>query len=627
MFGISYETWKSVCEMYFTLRKETMRHCLQWFPFTRLTYSDEELLVSKSFFDEFIKTGTFLLYSDAVHQSDNFMQKSDGSFRNATLIAPILYLVLQSVGKTIHEHYNSIRPRPIAVYYAGNFTHERPHYKQDYDDFFKELNASVDEYQYYIKTDITNFFSNINLDKLLAQIDRICNAAYTIFPQTQLHLFKELLAFCGNGHFPLVENSIASSYLATVVYLDEVDTKLYNFISDKVSVFSSFRFVRYVDDLYILISSNKPTGYLNDAYNEIRNEYSSLLKEVGLAINTSKCRFAEIHSLNDDLKKSLYDEFFNDQKHNIEELFHGALYRFLCDLSTELILDSVDIEKYNKLIEKHFSSDDIEFTSTEVFNYFVYEDEMELLSAPVIKEISDLVKYSISFIALDPRRLTIMIMKTKDEGAIKGLLNQLFERDRKNNWNLYDTSIAISYLIQRNFRHPDLLAILLKRHAKLHEYYTVNCKNKFVNCLSDNHTNALGQILMTDSKAMYLYFMYLCEMKRENYMVAFAYHKSFFDRVTADLEFKFNRQPREKHPNYKGFYRDESLIKIYKKFENGEKTIKKAQTMRHSNPLCHSSSELLDCNDTSKELIDIMNALMKLLNEYAVSCTQCPSLS
>ena len=65
-----------------------------------------------------------------------------------------------------------------------------------------------------------------------------------------------------------------------------------------------------------------------------------------------------------------YDEYFNGQKHNIEELFSGALYRFLNDLSLELLLDSIDIERYNELINKHFSSDDIEFTPSEVFNYF-----------------------------------------------------------------------------------------------------------------------------------------------------------------------------------------------------------------------------------------------------------------
>ena len=159
----------------------------------------------------------------------------------------------------------------------------------------------------------------------------------------------------------------------------------------------------------------------------------------------------------------MYDEYFNGQKHNIEELFSGALQKFLSDLSVELLLDSIDIEKYNELINKHFSSDDIEFTPSEVFNYFVYENEEELQSKPVVEEIVGLVKQSISFINLDPKRLTVMIMKTKEDRAIKGFLSQLFKRNRAEKWNSYDTTIAISYLIQSKFQFIDLLNVLSNR--------------------------------------------------------------------------------------------------------------------------------------------------------------------
>lgn len=161
---------------------------------------------------------------------------------------------------------------------------------------------------------------------------------------------------------------------------------------------------------------------MHNAYNEIRNEYSSILKNYGLALNAKKCCLKESKEINLELKKSLYDEYFNGQKHNIEELFSGALYRFLNDLSIELLFDSIDIERYNELINEHFSSDDIEFTPSEVFNYFVYEDEDELKSEPVVKEIVGLVERSISFISLDPKRLTVMIMKTQSDKAIKGFL-------------------------------------------------------------------------------------------------------------------------------------------------------------------------------------------------------------
>lgn len=616
LFGIKYDTWKSVCDMYFSLKTGSLKSYLQWFPFTKLSEKDKNTISSEDFYNQYIKTGSFVLFHSVMHQSENFLQKSDGSFRDSSLVGPILYLVLQSVGKEISNQYTSVRPSNVSVYYAGNYEYLRPKYKQDYDDFFKELNASVDEYQYFIKTDITNFFSNINVDKLVAQIDKVCNTDGVAFSQTQLHLFKELLIYCGNGRFPLIENSVASSFLATIVYLDVIDSALHNYISNKIKAFSNFRMVRYVDDLYILISTDKPIGYLHDAYNEIRNEYSSILKEFGLALNTKKCCIKESKEINQELKKSLYDEYFNGQKHSIEELFSGSLQRFLSDLSIELLFDSIDIETYNELIYKHFSSDGVEFTPSEVFNYFVYENEEELRSEAVIKEIVDIVEQGISFISLDPKRLTVMIMKTQNGKAIKGFLNQLFKRNRADKWNSYDTTIAISYLIQSRFIHMDLLDILSSRHPKLYGYYFYNCKSSFINTLNLERVNRLCKVIASDTKAHYLYFMYLCETKRENYMAAFAYYKNYFDRVTADLDFVFNRNPRLKKPNYKGFYQEGAFKTFYSNMDNCDDVISKAHKLRNSNPLSHSSSELLDNDNTSDELEDCIKALSKFIYGY-----------
>lgn len=616
MFGVSYDTWKSVCNMYFSLNTCSQKAYLQWFPFTKLSSDDKETISGEDFYKSYIKTASFMLFPPAMHQSENYLQKGDGSFRDSSLIAPVLFLFLQSIGLEIHNCYSPIRLSETSVYYAGNYRRLRPKYKQDYDDFFKELNASIDEYQYFIKTDITNFFANINVDKLIAQVDKVCNSDTVVFSQTQLHLFKELLIYCGNGRFPLIENSVASSFLATVVYLDTVDKALHEYIATNVTVFSSFRIVRYVDDMYILISSDKPIGYLHEAYNEIRNVYSSILKDVGLALNAKKCCLKESKEINQELKKSLYDEYFNGQKHNIEELFSGALQHFLSDLSIELLLDSIDIEKYNELINKHFSSDDIEFTSSEVFNYFVYEDETELQSEAVVKEIVGLVERSISFISLDPKRLTVMIMKTKSDKAIKGFLNQLFRNNRLDKWNSYDTTIAISYLIQSKFRHMDLLDILSNRHPNLYSYYFHHCKRSTIQCFNFWRIKKLSEIIAKDNKAHYLYFMYLCDMKRANYMAAFAYYKNYFDRVTADFDFALRSDQRLRKPNFNAFYKEGAFIKFYSGIDDSEDVIQIAHKLRNANPLSHSSSELLDNNNTSDDLYKSIKALSKLIYGY-----------
>ena len=107
------------------------------------------------------------------------------------------------------------------------------------------------------KTDISNFFSNINLDVLMRQIDIVCNCNTPQISQIHLRLYKELFAYCGDGKFPLIDNSVVSSYLASVIYLDPIDCKIYQYIEKNISVFTDFRIIRYVDDMYILVSSEK----------------------------------------------------------------------------------------------------------------------------------------------------------------------------------------------------------------------------------------------------------------------------------------------------------------------------------------------------------------------------------
>ena len=281
-----------------------------------------------------------------------------------------------------------------------------------------------------------------------------------------------------------------------------------------------------------------------------------------------------------------------------------------------MLFDSIDIERYNELINEHFSSDDIEFTPSEVFNYFVYEDEDELKSEPVVKEIVGLVERSISFISLDPKRLTVMIMKTQSDKAIKGFLNQLFRNNRSGKWNSYDTAIAISYLIQSKFRHIDLLDILSDRHPNLYDYYFYHCKNSTIRCFDLWRVKKLAKVIAQDSKAHYLYFMYLCEMKRANYMAAFAYYKNYFDRVTADLDFAAGNDPRLKKPNYNMFYREGTLIRFYSGIDDSKTVIEKAHKLRNANPLSHASSELLDSNNTSKDLCESIKALSALIYGY-----------
>ena len=99
-------------------------------------------------------------------------------------------------------------------------------------------------------------------------------------------------------------------------------------------------------------------------------------------------------------------------------------------------------------------------------------------------------------------------------------------------------------------------------------------------------------------------------------MVAFAYYKNYFDRVTADLDFAYSNDLSLKKPNYKAFYKEGALIKFYVGIVDSESVIQDAHKLRNANPLSHSSSELLDRKNTSEDLCKSMEDLSKLIYGY-----------
>ena len=611
MFGITYDCWKAVCDMYFDfkrIKKNSLKAYLQWFPLSKLTSKEKQFLKSEQFFLSYIQNGAFVMLPEMMHRTKNFLQKSDGSFRDSSLVAPILYLVLQAIGKEVSMKYVSQRNEDVAVFYAGNYECMRPSYKQDYDDYFKEIYTNIEEYQYFIKTDITNFFAGINLDKLIKRIDDICNQDESEISQLQLNLYKE---YCGNGKFPLIENSIASSYLATVIYLDGCDVSLFEYI-ESLQLFNKFKMVRYVDDLYILLASDGELDELQKVYSDIRREYSSILKEYGLALNSQKCCLKTVDKLNDELKKSLYDERFNSKKFEISTLYEEKVNDFLIELDMEMFLDYLTIEKYNMIIEKCFTIEGIEFTPNEVFNYYVYEENSIFKDEEIISWILSLIKMDISFISLDPKRLTVMLLATENENVIKAFLNELFARYKVGKWNSYDTTIAINYLIQRGFCHADLLSVLHETCPALYYYYEKYCQISFVKSMSDDEIRGYYKIIGDDMKTFYLYFMYLMEREKNNNMQAFAYFKNFFDRVTA--WFSCNEENRKFKIGK--LYQEKYLKSFYDSVPGSSDVIKKAHTLRNENPVSHASAKLLDGDSTSRDLYDSIEQMKQLLKQY-----------
>lgn len=619
MFGIRYDIWKSVCEMYFTQDNDKLKRYLQWFPFSILTEEDKKYISSVKYYNKFIENGSFILCSAAILRTDNFMQKADASFRNSNLVSPILFLLSQAISKEIEERFEQQRISDISVYYSGNLINMQPFYKESYDYFFKEINIEKQNYNYFIKTDIHDFYRNINLNLMFEKIESVLSKNINQIPQYRLNLYKELLKYCGCGRYPMIENNVGFSYLATVVYLEEIDNEFYKFLMNYVNksdTLSRFKMIRYVDDLYIMIESD--INYISKSdYNEIINALSSIIKKFDLSLNMGKCCMNSIDKIDNALMKSLYDEFVNGIDFEIPDFCESSITSFLEKILDILNYDYLTVKEYNKIIHEVFYIENIEFTPGEVFNFLVYSKQDCFNNKKAEELLLEILKLDISFISFDPRRLTNIILQTESDRVIKLFLKKLFERNKTESWNSCDTAIAINYLLLRKFKNSDLLDIIKKRSGALYIYYTDFCKNSWcMPCCTTKLENFMN-VLHNDHKTYYLYLMYLFEMDNKNILAAFAYFKNFFDRVTAHIDFELNKDnvknDKFKKPNYKGFYKEKHFINFYKGIANIEKIITEAHKIRNENPITHSSSNLLNNGKNSQEIKSNIDELKLVL--------------
>jgi len=615
LFSFEYEDWEMVCSQIGQQKRGRKSMYLQWYPFTRLSSREKETLVSKSFFNDYIKSGLFLYYSENWLITNNYIMKGDGNFRNASLVSPMMYLVALTIGKSISKAYQSKRQPSIDVFYAGNYDENRLYYKKDYDVFFKTINVLSQSYKYFIKTDIKDFFPNIDMNKLFDIINQRFAETGVQINQKDLLVYKELLLCLGQGEFPLIENCAASSYLATVVYLEIPDAKLYSFITDKELHITGFTMVRYVDDLYILFNSDLSENMITPMVNRIVNAYSSELKKLNLSLNRGKTSWKLTADINEELKKSLYDEQFDGKECNITDFVdNDLLLKFLGDIKKALFNYSLDAAKYLELINEVFNITQTEYTPQEIYNSLVYEKHTLFSNKQIIEMLFSLVCFDYNFLKLDTKRLTIMLLRTQNGDLIKAMLSKLFEANRRGVWNIYDTSLAINYLLQRNFNHVDLLRILKHEESSVHSYYEIFCKSSFLVSMDKSKQNYIRKFgtsifYKQDDKLFFLYFMYMVEMKKSNYLSAFAYYKNFFDRISAHLGYTVNGNQAKGKPNYKGYYKEGAFKQLYAGITDVDKIIEKAHEIRNSNPLSHSSAELLDKNNS---VADILNSIEQL---------------
>lgn len=617
LLDLTYDDWKTSCENMQSVKYMSKKAYLQWFPYSRFTIHDWKYIKSKNYFDSQIKNGAFAMNGDWMFRTDHYLQKPDGSFRNAKLVSPILFLLLNAIGKNISRLYKSNRPKEFSAYYSGNFSKNVIVYKNEYKKFCSEIDSSISSYDYYIKTDITNFYDNINIDRLLAIVEDNCNSDNKNISALSMQIYGELLKYIGRNKYPTVENNTALSYLATIVYLDKIDQEIAKYIKENFEDIEIFKCIRYVDDMYILMRSRSKNFDANKIYNRIRNYYSTLLKEVGLTINSKKTIISKINNIQKDIQKTVYfdaDGEYISKVHSDDNL----LNKFLQELNLKSKESTLTQNDYNEIVEKNFFIENSVYSSRELFNYYLYSSGNQLLTkTEYCKLIEEIYVNQPEILNLDPKRLGRLMLSTRDEYIIKNILNGIFVRSKEKVSNAYDIELILMYLMQRDFKHKDLKSKLSKA---LYRYIICFCDDA-----SNRNVYVKNEILKRieayidrDAITYYLYMMYKFRSDSKEYFSEIGYFVSYFDRLTADFAYKKGITNKL---NINRYYKRDNIVKLYdSSIETNKKILKNLASnlgKRNMSPQIHSSSELI--TDMSKEYKSEIEQSIFELNKVIVA--------
>lgn len=603
MLKIEYNEWIELCN---NLKKYIVAYRKFYLQLYPITEEILEKIKEENYFNKYIKTGAFLWDDINWIKCENPSMNADGTLRRRDLISPLFYIIYIYIGNKINRLYKNKRNTDVEVYYAGNFDKNRYHYKNEYNDFCKKTIKLSKNYKYYIKTDIKNFFSSINIDLLFYYISSNINDTKLNISLEELNFMEEFIKFIGDGKLPQIEEGITSSYLATKIYLEEIDNNLYTYLKENESI-KEFKIIRYVDDLYIFLDTNMNKEKI---YEQIINFINDVIYEYSITININKTEIKDVEKLETDLKHLSYldEEYINE---NINEIINDTdLHDVLFDI---LIENNITREKYNLILKNRLGNID-NYTENEIFNSIIYTTNSIMSNKNMIDILKLLIDQKFDFIYCDPKRLTILIVKTKDEETIKLFLNKLYQKKKVLEWNRYDKIAVEQYLLQRQFINRDLINNLSSiRNLKNYISYFINKDWSEIPNSQIQAKLCERLIYKEDTRYFFLYAFFKFEENKGNYELKHSFFKSYFEAISAVLYARNVGQSL----NYERMYTEGSLRKNYEKIMGNKKyndDIHKICQLRNKNMVNHAGG---NNNDISiyKEIDENINKIKNIIKE------------
>lgn len=604
VWGIEYEEWKKIVEAFFNISNNKLNKHLQTYPFSILSNEQKGVFSSRSFFDDNIKNGRFLGSKGELNCTDSLLQKNNGDLRSVTLVTPLQYLIFTVIGghlaKKITEN-KEISTR----YYAGNFEKKDLYYASSYKKFTLSVKKDSTSYDYYFKTDFSNFFPSIDISLLFNKIQELVPDED---PRTLL-IFRHLIEYFGNGKYPIVDGNSGLSFIATECFLSKFDEKLYYEMKffEKVT---DFNIVRYVDDTFIFFDCSKEDyGHVK---NNIENVFQDITSEFHLNCNHEKQKFGNGEEANDDIRQKLYDYEQGNEEIKYDDYFKQSNLEELLKNLLEMTPEK-NFSDLKQIFKNSLTISNFKFHYSEILNWYLYEKSQYFEEPIIYQKIYKLSENANFIFKYHSKQFMRMIINTRDKTTIKKVLNDTFINNRENRLYRYQTIMILEYLLATNFKHSDLKKILKEKSSGIYEYIINYCENYFLPTVKKTEE-------VKDYKLNFLWFMSCYYKKKSMVLEEYAYHKNYFDRKITYIFKDLGVQEvcKKGKISWQYTYSVGNVVKQLRNYKVDQdliEKVKRAYKLRNENPVNHASSELLnDKKLDSSELKSLINALDNVIS-------------
>lgn len=298
----------------------------------------------EKFYHEYVKRDAFYYFQNKFFSLNYYNIQRAYKIREFHFLSKDLLVIYYSTGFYLYEllekYVNDIielsSKKPFKTFYGGRINFENPNnsnifYYQDYQEFLKLKEKYTEpvegKIKYVISLDIKSFFYSIDHQLLLEIIDKKSNPTskkknnYDDFSKETLEFFLKFIMADTKG-LPVSSQNIFSSFLSSI-YLSDFD----EFIVDNFLNTDKFKYLRYVDDFYLIFEEHSEINSkeIREEIYSIENKIADfLLDKLKLSVSTSKSDRNIIRDINDQIdflklssfespfEQEFEEEFFND---------------------------------------------------------------------------------------------------------------------------------------------------------------------------------------------------------------------------------------------------------------------------------------------------------------------------